>query len=169
VKLLPYIRLTFRAADPPEVVSARIAAMITPRRFYLKRPAEPFRGTIRGSHFKVMRVLSLFVRNSFQPVIVGEVAQGALGAEVRVRMRLHAAVAAFTICWFGGLALFGGRVVYDAATKNPPRPGPVLAVLAGMALFAYGLVSISFWSEVKKARLLLRDGLGLADTDTQEG
>jgi len=121
---------------------------------------------MEGSHFKVRRVLGMWVRNSFLPVVIGDIAQGEFGTEVRIRMRLHAGVAAFMVFWFGFLVLFGGRLVYSAATKGSARPeGTGLAV---MALFAYGLMSISFWTEVKKARLLLRDGLGVGDSDVLE-
>jgi len=168
VKALPYIRLTFRTASTPDAASARIAGMITPRRFFLKRPQEPFRGTFSDSHFEVMRVLGMGWHNSFLPVVIGDVVQGELGAEVRVRMRLNALVAAFVTVWFGGLFLMTGGFVYDAMTRSRPI-GDSLAGLGVMALFAYGLMSISFWTEVTRARLLLRDGLGVTDSDVVEG
>jgi hypothetical protein len=171
VRALPYIRLTFTTTCTPEDARDRVAAMIATRRFYLKAPPEPFRGSVDGSHFKVMRVLGMFWRNSFQPVIVGDVVQGATGdAEVRIRMRLHLAVAAFMAFWFGGLVLGTGVFLRTTTLQRPDEPlGVGFAAIVGMmAVFAYGLMSIGFWTEVKRARLLLREGLGVDDTDVLE-
>src|SRR5438105_2783501 len=108
--------------------------MITPRRFYLKRPPQPFRGSVRGSHFKVIRVLGMFVRNSFQPVVVGDIAQGPVGTEIRVRMRLHAGVATFMAIWFGLLLIGAGVFVRSATTHASRQPlGFGLSIIAGMA------------------------------------
>jgi hypothetical protein len=59
-------------------------------------------------------------------------------------------------------------VAHDVLLRNRPPGVAPFAVMAGMALFAYGLMSLSFWSEVKRARALLREGLGISDADVVE-
>jgi hypothetical protein len=168
VKILPYVRLTFRTPSGPDVVCARIAALIAPGWFYLTRPLQPFRGRIRGRQFKVVRILGMH-RNSFQPVVIGDIEPGAFGgSEVRVRMRLIVLVAAFSVFWFSGV-LFGG-VIFLAQSiarrgSDPSAPGGFgmlagLAVISAMAAFGYGLLRWGFWREVDIARTLLLEALG---------
>ncbi len=167
VKLLPYERLTLRTSESPDVVVARLEKLVAVGHFFLTNPPEPFRGTVDGRHFKIARVLGTVLglrhRNSWQPVIVGEIVPAVDGAEVRVVMRLHALVAVFTALWFAGVlsgvAVFASKVARDGFGA---AGGGLLGPCA-MAAFGYALVSWSFWSEVRRAKALLRDGLGWAE------
>jgi hypothetical protein len=157
VRLLPYERLTLRSDDSPEVVRARLATLVTAKWFYLKRPPEPFRGSIQGRHFKVVRVLGSSVgkRNSWQPVIIGDIAPAPSGTEIRCRMRLPLPVAAFMVFWFGSL-LWGAAKMFLAGQ----REGVLWFGFGAMLLGGYAAMSLSFWPEVNKARAALCDGLG---------
>jgi hypothetical protein len=164
VKLFPYEQLTLRASNPPEEVAARLAKMVAVKQGLWRRPPEPLCGSIRGRHFKVVRILTA-ARNSWQPVVIGEIAPTLEGTEVWVRMRLQRVVAALTALWFGGLlcaatllAWGGFRGGFRPATRNGPAFG--LAFAVGMILLGYLLVSVAFWTEAKKARSLLCEGLG---------
>ncbi|SRR6266498_1933620 len=165
MKLLPYDRLTLLTTDEPAVVAARLAHMVAVGWFIPPTPPQPFRGTITATHFKVARVLGTFLGlpywNSFLPLIVGDIVPSPRGTEVRIRMRLHALVGAFTALWFGALffmtAFAMSIALRDGAEGNPLA---LLASVSAIGLFGYALVSISFWSEAKKARALLREGLG---------
>jgi hypothetical protein len=110
-----------------------------------------------------------FTRNSFRPVVIGDIVPAPNGTEVRVRMRLQAAVAAFMTVWFGGLLIGAGALVRQAMThgfchdlggKSGAGVGGALAGVGGMALLGYLLMSAGFWSEVKKVRVLLREQIG---------
>jgi hypothetical protein len=168
VKILPYVRLTFRTPSAPDVVCARIADLIAPGWFYLTRPLQPFRGRIRGRQFKVVRILGMH-RNSFQPVVIGDIEPGVFGgSEVRVRMRLVLPVAAFSVFWFSGL-LFGAVVFLaqsiarrssDPSTQSGFGILGGLAMMSAMAAFFYGLLRWGFWREVDIARTLLFEALG---------
>src|SRR5205823_9628728 len=114
----------------------------------------------QGMHFKIRRILGY--GNSFQPVVIGDIAPGAFGgSEVRVRMRLQALVIAFMVVWFGFLSIIAvAFVVQSARRRDAHATGDFgffggLAMFAGMALFMYGLTSAGFWYEVKKAKSLL--------------
>ena len=173
VRVLPFQRLRFHIDAPAEVVENRLGAMVASGRFYVRSPPQPFRGTIQGAHFKVMRVLGAWARNSWQPVIVGTIVPVPDGTEVRVRMRLHLLVAAFMSIWFGGLLCATGPPVWRALARRfgsdartvGSSGGADLALVAAIALAGYAIMSISFWTEVSRARTLLRDGLGCRDLE----
>ncbi len=88
------------------------------------------------------------------------------GTEVRVTMRLRAFVGAFMALWFGGLLLFAAMFLRAGFTEGfgPPSRGQGvgvgLAVVGGMMLAGYALMSVAFWTEVRKARRTLCEGLG---------
>jgi hypothetical protein len=165
VKLFPYLRLTFKTAHTIEEVSARIASTIAPRGFSWKTPVEPFRGSAQGRHFKATRVIR--GRNSFLPVVIGEIAQGASGADVHVRMRLHWLVAAFMLFWFAGF-LGAGAPFVQRPSHPLPASSNLLALRAVIAVFAYAVFNFFFWAEAAKARMVLRDALDLTDRDIEE-
>ncbi len=180
MRLLPFERLTLRTDSPPDVVEAKLANLVATRRFSLTAPPEPFRGSIRGRHFKVVRVLGTFLGlptyNSWQPVIEGDFVPVPGGTEVRVRMRLSAFVGAFTAFWFGGLLWGAGMLLKAGLTegfgpstarngREAAGAGVGLAFIGAMVLAGYALVSVSFWTEVKKARRALREGLGFGDEE----
>jgi hypothetical protein len=158
MRFLPYQRLTLRTDAPPDVVVAKLSTLVSTRRVALSAPLEPFRGVIEGRRFKLLRVLGgLFgARNSWQPLVVGEVVPAAGGSEIRVRMRLHLLVAAFTVMWFGGLLVGAVSMLLSS------RIGEGAAAL-GMAAVGYAMTSWGFWPEVARARRLLENGLGCAE------
>jgi hypothetical protein len=159
--------VTLLADAPPEEIEARLARLVSRERFSFRAPKEPFRGSIRGRTFKVERVLPRFLglpqHNSFQPVIVGSVAPAAGGTEVRLVLRLPYFVVAFMAVWLGGV-LLGGLAVLTSSVPDCPPAGAV-AAFGGMFLFGYGLMSFSFWSEVRKARQALCEGLGCREVE----
>jgi hypothetical protein len=147
--------------------------MLTKPGFSFRPPPEPFRGYIAGRRFKMTRVLGRIMglpyRNSFQPVIVGLIEPAAGGTIIHLKMRLHAFVAAFMTIWFGFLFVFIGLVLWaglrdgfgPAVVRGGRQDGAegALAVAGGMLLFASLLVNVSFWMEVKKARVILCERL----------
>lgn len=170
VRLLPYERLTLRAESSVDAVEAKLGTLIATG-FSFSPPREPFRGTHRRRHFKVVRVLGRFLGlptgNAWRPVIIGEVVPVPGGTEVRVRLRLSALAGACTALWFGmlvwffgSMALAGLRAGFGATTREG------LLVGFGMLLAGYSLVSISFWMEVKKARRALAEGLGCREVES---
>jgi hypothetical protein len=163
VYFLPFERLALFSEDPPEVVAARISAMVAAQRFYWTRPPHPFQGSVCGTHFKFVRVLGPLWRNSWRPVIVGDLVRVPGGTEVRVRMRLQWLVGVFTALWFAGWTAMAAAVVWSCLTRNPGSRGACgadgIALACGISLFFYLLVGASFWIEAKRARVLLCDRL----------
>jgi len=181
VRLLPFERLTLRTESPPDVVAAKLAKLVATGWYLLTTPPEPFRGSVRGRHFKIVRVLGTFLglpfHNSWQPVIVGDVVSAPGGTEIRVRMRLSALAGTFTALWFSGFFWGAGLLLRVGLAegfgpsftngREAAGAGVGLAVIGAMVLAGYAGVSVAFWTEVKKARSALREGLGCRDVDSR--
>ncbi|ABS27850.1 hypothetical protein Anae109_3670 [Anaeromyxobacter sp. Fw109-5] len=109
--------------------------------------------------------------NSWQPVILGDIAPFAGGTEVRVKMRLSLLVGAFMALWFGVLltvAVIFLRVGFAEGFGPSGRAAGVgvgLAVVGGMMLTGYSLMSFFFWTEVRKARRILCEALGCREVE----
>ena len=174
VRFLPLSRVTLYTENPPDVVVAKLSNLVTTKWFSLKPLPQPFRGSIQGTHFKVVRVLR-WGRNSWQPVVVGDVVRVANGTVVHLRMRLHVFVAAFMVFWFGGLLLGATMMSWRALTAgfgSPVGDGRQgagvsigLLVIAAMALAGFLMMSLAFWGEVKKAKLAFCEGLSCREVE----
>jgi hypothetical protein len=182
VNFLPYSRVDLQTSDPADLVTGRLAKMVAVGWFTFWRPKEPFRGSVSGNHFKVVRVLGTFMglpfHNSWQPVIIGDLVPMPGGTVVRVRMRLNAFVGVFMAVWFGvplaiaAKLLWGGLRYgfgpYTQGGQHIAGAGVGLAGVTVMLLLGYGLMSVAFWPEVKRARHALRDGLGCVEPAAAE-
>src|SRR5207248_141730 len=111
-----------------------------------------FQGTFTPQGFKITRIIHH--RNSFLPVILGEIVRGPLVTTVHVKMRLHRFVAGFTAFWFVGV-LCGIGAVLATIFSHRPQLSPMLLIPVGMLVFGTVLVSASFWFEAKKQKPLL--------------
>jgi len=90
-------------------------------------------------------------------------------------MRLSAFAGTFTALWFGGLFWGAGMLLRVGLAegfgpsfhngREVAGAGVGLAVIGAMVLVGYAGVSVAFWTEVKKARTALREGLGCRDVD----
>lgn len=165
--------MTLRTSMAPEQVAGRLAKMVAVGPWYFERPPEPFKGSIQGTQFKVVRVPRTPVGRypSSPPVIiVGNIVPAPEGTEVRVRLRLHALLAAFITMWFAAMSclavmllwsgLSHGFGPYARGGRQFAGAGVGLAFMGGVMLVGYVLMSVAFWTEAKKASALLRQGLG---------
>jgi hypothetical protein len=173
VKLFPYARLTLKSSLDPDEVAARLRKMVTEPAFSFRPPPEPFRGHLDGRRFKLTRVPERFLgvptRNSFRPVIIGNIEQASDGAVLRITMRLHALVFTFMTIWFGFLFCVAGFLLWAGLREgfgpsvrrgqHVEGPGVGLVFVGGMFALASALVNVSFWMEVRKARSIFRDEL----------
>jgi len=166
MKLFPHERLILRSSESPEAVVARLIKMVAPGWFYLCTPPQPFRGRVSGQQFKIVR-LPVGRRglrfHTGPPVLVGEIVPVAEGSEVRVTMRLHAAVAVFIGVWFALWCSGLASIVLAELQRGSALLVPGFLAAAAMGAFAVAFVRFSFWFEAKKASALLREGLECAE------
>jgi hypothetical protein len=151
-KNMPFRKLQIDSAATPETITERIRAGIRGElslREYLRQmwdfkefAGPPFIGSVRGNSFRIRQKIR--GRNSFIPMIRGQVAPHEGGSRINVTMFMHPFVFCFMIFWIGAL----GWGIW----KYPSEP----FVPAIMILFGLGLsVGCFFWEAGKAERLLL--------------
>lgn len=117
-----------------------------------------FRGEVRDSGFRLVR--RVVGRNSFVPVVTGEVREAPGGAEVQVTMALPPLAVAFVAGW---VAVTAGLLVWFIATlPRGASPGPALALLP-FPLVAPGIGWVMFNHEVRQATRFLEATLPAPD------
>jgi hypothetical protein len=90
-----------------------------------------FDGTIADGRFRMMRRVR--GRNSFRPVVDGQIQAGAGGSRLHVRLRLHPLILAIGAVF----ALMAGTVAAAASPDIPAVGGsPLLALVLAMAAVA---------------------------------
>jgi hypothetical protein len=134
-------------------VSRRLEHAITPPAWRLNdRRTEPFEGTFANGRFQVVRRAR--GRNSFRPLIEGEVAPGQPGTRVEVRMRLHPLVVAVSAVMMAFGLLVATVAVNDAIAARSLVPELVVLPMLGLAAL---VVAATSRSEVKRALRILRE------------
>ncbi len=147
-------------------------------RVYGKWPPNPFQGSIQDTHFKIGLTRGPHPPSrgagykSNTPVIIGEIVRVPSGSEVRVLMRIQKDAAVFlAVLLAGSLSMAAVAVWNAAAAGGAAAPASAaacarqLAVAGGLAVLLYAAMTISFHSEVKKARKLLCVELGCQEVD----
>ena len=147
---LPWRDFAIETSWPPSVAAIEIRKRIASPRLFA-RTGEPFVGeSTTEMEFRFSRGISY--RNSFLPVIHAAVEPSYRdGARVRVRMRLHGAVAVFMAIWLTG-ATFGLLFGLESLVRG--QAAGWIGIV--MPLFGVGLVTGGFSFEARKAEDLLR-------------
>jgi hypothetical protein len=163
MKFLPFDSLLFRSPLSPEDSISQLEATVEPKKvirssFFTgkKKTGKPFEGAIDHNTFNISRVIGY--RNSFLPVVRGEVGSDHRGTTIRVTMKMHILVMIFLAVW-----LVAASTAFVAAFV--PRFSDPMAIESGttfiyivplmMVFFAYLAVVLSFNYERKKAIDLL--------------
>ncbi len=132
-----------------EVVdSPRIFRMMPP---FGPPPPKPYEGTIYGKTFKISRIIR--GRNSFLPLIEGEIYPQPFGCYININMSLHKIVLVFMIFWLWTTGSIGIFALF--AWLVEPSIGPIFIPLLGMFIFGLLLCIIPFKIEVKTATKFL--------------
>lgn len=103
MKFLPYERFKIRTLLGDQEVLKRLDNIIEPRRYrFFGSREKPYQGEFAGSHFEISRIIGY--RNSFLPMITGDVKSEFIGCSVSISMYPHISVIIFILC---GLAAVG--------------------------------------------------------------
>jgi hypothetical protein len=147
VKLLPYHRFEITSALPKVEALAVISSRLEKRQWLSPMGMNPknderFDGAVTDNTFNITRIMGY--RNSFAPVIDGEVNESGRFSRIQITMRPSIFVFIFlAFCCFIFLPLFMG---IDGVLL------PVVLVSA----FMYGMVLFGFWLEANKIEQTLR-------------
>jgi hypothetical protein len=112
-------------------------------------PDLPFLGEVKEGSFKIWRDIK--GRNSFLPLMHGEVIPAHRGSRVKVVMIPHAAAILFIFFWLAYAVFFGIGAVSPDEWMAPE--------VVGLVVFAIGLVAFCFFPEALGARKILEEKL----------
>ncbi|WP_145670085.1 hypothetical protein [Chitinophaga polysaccharea] len=160
--LLPFEQYVFVTKLSIPEISKRMIDSTAPRTRLFSLPEQPaagklFTGTVSGNQFELARIIQY--RNSFLPVIKGEMNTYLGKTEVSVRQAPALAVLIFMGLWMGIVTLVCiGMLSYGITHLHLLKPG--LAIMPSLVPFfmwigGAAMVSIGFKSESGKAKKLL--------------
>lgn len=109
-------------------------ATVTGALFALDRPAPgtpPLRGVIDGARFSLVRRTQF--RNSFTPVVEGEVVPAEVGSQVQLRLGMHAVPFVALLVWLVALLSLGVVAAQQEALEDLALVLAVLSVVGPVA------------------------------------
>lgn len=112
----------------------------------------PYTGIVQGRHFEMSRVINY--KNSFLPVITGDVESFLGKTEVKIKMSPHIGVLLFCAFWMFMVTMACLFVTYIMIQNGFE---PMMLIPFGMAIFGTLLFTLPFRMEAKKSRLFLAD------------
>jgi hypothetical protein len=148
MKIIPYEKFQIDSVLSAAEVLQQIEHRTGEKKLFSFRPSHEFSGHVNEREFEITKNISY--RNSFLPVIEGDVEQLSTGARVTILMRLHFAVICFMIIWFTGVSI--GCV---AVLTHLDRFSMPMLIPFGMLIFGVLIVSGGFWFEASKQKLRL--------------
>jgi hypothetical protein len=159
----PFERLTIETPLAPEEVHRRLVQVIEPKQMFrfFSRDHKPYQGNLNRDRFEVSRIIHY--RNSFLPVIKGEIRPGLGGTVVDITMFPHPLVIAFMIIWFGFAGTIFAAMLSTSLVSLWQSKGGSLMDLAGMAipagflLFGYVLMMGGFKFESVKSKAFFQE------------
>ena len=150
---IPYQSFKIKTRLTHEAARQKLVDIVEPRkiRWGFSRDHAPFEGEVDGSTFKISRVLRS--RNSFLPILVGQIQDDLDASTLQITARLNLAT---LILWPLLLVIFMISTIFAAGVTDS-------LVILFFALFFYGLPTLLFNYELNKAKKLLNEQF---ETDT---
>jgi len=118
---------------------------------------KPYEGTIDENKFLINRVIDY--RNSFLPVISGEITSKLSGSEIHIKMQLNTFTKIFISIWLGIISLvcigmtFALIINFSKIANQEFRPASLIPF--GMLAFGLLLTILSFKAESSKSKIFL--------------
>jgi len=159
--LVPFEKYSLITSISPEEVHDRLAASVDTSKslFHASRGNKSYYGQVSQFSFKIQRKITY--RNSFLPVVKGQVSSFAGQTRIDIQMRPHVAVSVFMLVWltFTGIACIAVSLVLIQRLMNSDdtKFNPALLTPYAMFIFGYALVTFGFKSESKIAKKFLAD------------
>lgn len=118
--------------------------------------SKPYVGKVFNNRFEIKRVINY--RNSFLPVIKGEIQDAVNGSKVKIKLNLTDFVKVFMIVWLGGVFLACIAVLINFIMNGfDPETGFIIFIPFGMLVFGIIMVSVGFKAESKKSKTDLEE------------
>lgn len=154
---IPFESLTITTSLSFSEVVSRLDEVIAPPKLFRitlpfgSPPSKPYEGTISGNRFKINRII--IGRNSFIPIIEGDIHTQKFGCYIKIRMSLHNIVLGFMILWLWTTGSIGMFSLF--AWLVEPSVGAIFLPILGMFIFVWLLCLIPFKIEAKAATKFL--------------
>ncbi|OXA76324.1 hypothetical protein SAMN05444397_10147 [Flavobacterium aquidurense] len=155
-KLLPFEKLVYQSTLSKEELINHLQNEIEAEKsfgFGVQKSSysKPYIGKTNSNRFEIKRVVNY--RNSFLPVIKGQIKDGINGAKINVKMGLVDFVKVFMILWLGAVSLGCAGAIYSlffTDTANS-EAGFFMFIPFAMLLFGLAMVYFGFKTESKKS------------------
>ncbi len=167
---LPFERLTIKTYLSPEKIQQKLAEVVEPRRMrfgFLSGPHKPYQGELDGKRFNITRIIHY--RNSFLPVIKGEIRPEIEGCSIDITMYPHPVVIAFMIFWLGTTgSIFFALLCNALLSVVLSGTGDIASSSSGifipglMFIFGYLLLTGGFKFESVRSKVFLQKLFGAA-------
>src|SRR5688572_24540789 len=103
MKFFPYENFYLTTQLQPNEVVSKIQENVSPRSrniFQWKSDrTRPYQGLLDNNEFRISRIIRY--RNSFLPIIKGEILKSLDGTRIHLKMRMHFFVYVFMFVWLG--------------------------------------------------------------------
>lgn len=162
--LIPYEKLKIKTSLSVSDTLKKLDDAIEPKRSFRKlwdSRHKPYEGKIEGTHFNATRIIHY--RNSFLPVIKGEIQSEISGSTINITMHPHVFVIVFMSLWLGFvgfffIAILGSFIssISQESAVGVSTPAMIL-IPAGMFIFGYVLLLGSFKFESVKSKTYFRE------------
>jgi hypothetical protein len=159
MKILPFGNTTYYSHFSSEQIKLKLAEKITPidptiklaSLGYYKKRAElskkyPYEGVVEGNTFNINRIIGY--RNSFLPMINGNIIQDGEGSKIEVKLKMHPFVLVFMVVWFISVIFICLAVIASLFFSNEFEPKSLLVFL--FPIFGIALLYVGFTPEKKK-------------------
>jgi len=163
-KYLPFENYILSTQLSVDEICNRLNRNIEPRKininpFQSRNASKPYEGELIGDTFKISRIINY--RNSFLPVIKGQITKSFGQTFVKVKMRPDILVLIFMSFWMGivGLACIGvliGTLIYWI-NQGLSFVNLLLIVPFAMFLFGFSLLYFGFKYESKMSKAFLEE------------
>lgn len=120
---------------------------------------KPYEGNIIENKFSINRVIEH--RNSFLPLITGEITSKLTGSEIHIKMQLNKFTKIFISLWLGFVFFFCIAMLivfivnFSEISNQQFRPGSLIPF--GMLVFGLLLTILSFKAESSKSKIFLQE------------
>lgn len=155
-KLLPFEKLVYHSILNKEELITHLQNEIEAEKSFgfgahRSSYSKPYIGKFYLNRFEIKRAVNY--RNSFLPVIKGEIKDGINGTKITVKMGLADFVKAFMILWLGAVSFGCIGALYSLIFTDTvnSEAGFFMFIPFAMLLFGIGMVSFGFKAESQRS------------------
>jgi len=154
-KLLPFEKLIYRSTLTKEELLAHLQNEIEDQKSFgfgaFKHSySKPYIGKIFNNSFKIQKAINY--RNSFLPIIQGEIKDDINGSKINVKMNLANLVKVFMIVWLGGVSIACIAALYKIIFDNDLDSEAQFLIFIPFCMLIIGILMVSLGFKVESRK-----------------